>query len=86
MEKLKQAFIKKWGIMPAWSVDGNFRTMNMEPIITEELDTLLDKIKSVEAIEFAYACAFLIDECPSIEDVADVYNRWNEHQEENSGI
>jgi hypothetical protein len=78
-ESLKQDFINKWKHMPAWSVDGNFSTIDGEPMITEELDMLLDKIKRIETIEFAYACAFLIDECSSIEDVVVVYDNWRKH-------
>jgi len=41
--------------------------------------------KRTEAIEFGYGCAFLINECPTIEDVETVYNRWNEKTKEETG-
>ena len=44
---------------------------------TKELDVLLDEIKRTEAVEFGYACAFLIDECPTTEGVTDVYDKWD---------
>ena len=47
-------------------------------VIYNAMQQYASEEKRTEAIEFGYGCAFLIDECPSIEGVADVYDIWNE--------
>ena len=58
----------------------NIRQQGINTII-ERLQQYADEEKRTEAIEFGYGCAFMIDECPTIEDVEKVYNKWNEKKE-----
>ena len=50
--------------------------------IIERMQQYANEEKRTEAIEFGYGCAFMIDECPTIEDVEKVYNKWNEKTKE----
>lgn len=50
--------------------------------LCKEMEQYVNAEKRTEAIEFGYGCAFMIDECVSIEDVEKVYDKWNEKTKE----